>query len=1043
MSNLSIASTSTESIGGGVAGGDSSLYSTSAPVTHSSIVFHPTPSTVTIVPQQQQQPGSSPIQSRSTSTSNASSHPVSQTTPMIPITLPNLALQTNFTADMSHDVEMEFALQNKKTMKRVLKISKHWTDAMKAYCQNCHLFSEELLKQSDQMVEFAQPREKNIGENLVYFGNTLRAVNSVHDQMLNEIQDVFSTPLANFVDYDFAEVVESHKKMGKLKEEYEGTLGKISTAIKKSKQGIDESKLSGYEQELEKQREVLQQQNQDLEAKLNDLSFKNETKYLRSLLLFVNSQYLFFNRGAKLFSNLKPRIEELERHLEEISPPKVVEGHLLKKSKQVMGGWNKCWYVLKDGMLYCYKGKKEFHPENALNILLCSVRLPQQLQQLPTTAPPTQQGSSKQEKQEQQDYRFEILHPRKKQPIVLQAESDEERDRWVAAIQEAISNSLNSQSLSGGALGGGRPSIAGSSSTGRLSATGMPTSGDEVNQQVMRIILKANGNNVCADCSSVDPDWASINLGVIICKVCSGVHRSLGTHISKVRSLTLDKWSPESIHYMREVGNNKFNILYEHQLSGQTKPTDKSDRMTKEAYIRAKYKTKEFLIKSALTQEELNKTFYELTSSDSGIRDATRYLKLIGQGADINHVDQYGRAALHQVIWKADDVIIPELLLQNGAYITSTDSRGWSPMHYAAFFNRPRCASLLMKRGYETIKSKCVDNLGRTPLDLAIMNKSKEVEQILRGEELELGLTFDTIEAGDVQKYEATAPLSSEFPSGSSPTQPPRYEYNEYDEEKYLVDNEIDLNWSESERDSVGRASFSGAEGNPDLPHQLNSSFNSNTSSSGMTTTTTTKLDAAQKNDSANNPATGDNNSDPKLNRPKSKRRPSLLGRGRNTLRLMKNKLGAGKNTDAAFNEQLEQQLQTNDNTSDDEVDDDNELSSPPADTMSVVDTVHNNTKEQPAEQPTSAAEQSTSTKDAVAANVVSANQLNNDEKASKPPTTSPSTSLSKKIFNKFKGIGGGRKSKEDAGEHANDISDTASTTSVDSKSDNVVIKKK
>src|SRR5271163_4973829 len=44
-----------------------------------------------------------------------------------------------------------------------------------------------------------------------------------------------------------------------------------------------------------------------------------------------------------------------------------------------------------------------------------------------------------------------------------------------------------------------------------------------------------------------DPDWASINLGILVCKECSGVHRSLGTHISKVRSLTLDKWAPEPL----------------------------------------------------------------------------------------------------------------------------------------------------------------------------------------------------------------------------------------------------------------------------------------------------------------------------------------------------------------------------------------------------------------------------------------------------------------------------------------------------------------
>lgn len=42
------------------------------------------------------------------------------------------------------------------------------------------------------------------------------------------------------------------------------------------------------------------------------------------------------------------------------------------------------------------------------------------------------------------------------------------------------------------------------------------------------------GNDTCADCPSRNPDWASINLGVLLCLRCSGLHRQLGTHITKV-----------------------------------------------------------------------------------------------------------------------------------------------------------------------------------------------------------------------------------------------------------------------------------------------------------------------------------------------------------------------------------------------------------------------------------------------------------------------------------------------------------------------------
>ena len=68
---------------------------------------------------------------------------------------------------------------------------------------------------------------------------------------------------------------------------------------------------------------------------------------------------------------------------------------------------------------------------------------------------------------------------------------------------------------------------------------------------------------VCADCNAPDPDWVSINLGICICINCSGVHRSLGSHISKIRSMRLDVFDQDLISVVNLVGNTRARKIWE------------------------------------------------------------------------------------------------------------------------------------------------------------------------------------------------------------------------------------------------------------------------------------------------------------------------------------------------------------------------------------------------------------------------------------------------------------------------------------------------
>eukprot|EP00727_Mastigamoeba_balamuthi_P001809 m51a1_g11625 putative protein cbg18321 (111) ;mRNA; f:40246-40945 len=84
-------------------------------------------------------------------------------------------------------------------------------------------------------------------------------------------------------------------------------------------------------------------------------------------------------------------------------------------------------------------------------------------------------------------------------------------------------------------------------------------------------------NRFCADCHAKTPRWASTNLGVFICIKCAGIHRSMGTHISKVKSISLDGWEDYQIENMRKIGNSRAAKIWESNLPADHRRPSEND----------------------------------------------------------------------------------------------------------------------------------------------------------------------------------------------------------------------------------------------------------------------------------------------------------------------------------------------------------------------------------------------------------------------------------------------------------------------------------
>ncbi|XP_008936188.1 PREDICTED: arf-GAP with coiled-coil, ANK repeat and PH domain-containing protein 2, partial [Merops nubicus] len=441
---------------------------------------------------------------------------------------------------------------------------------------------------------------------LTKFSDTLQEMINYHNILFDQTQRSIKAQLQTFVKEDIRKFKDAKKQFEKVSEEKENALVKNAQVQRNKQHEVEEATNI-----LTATRKCFRHIALDYVLQINVLQSKRRAEILKSMLSFMYAHLAFFHQGYDLFSELEPYMKDLGAQLDQLAVDAakekrdmeqkhstiqqkdyssddtkleynvdaangiVMEGYLFKRASNAFKTWNRRWFSIQNNQLVYQKKFKDNPTVVVEDLRLCTVKHCEDIERR---------------------FCFEVVSPTKS--CMLQADSEKLRQAWIKAVQTSIATAYREKGDESE-----KQEKKSSPSTGSLE------SGSETKEKLLKgesalqRVQCIAGNAACCDCGLADPRWASINLGITLCIECSGIHRSLGVHFSKVRSLTLDSWEPELLKLMCELGNDVINRIYEAKLEkvGVKKPQPGSQRQEKEAYIRAKYVERKFVEKQPMS----------------------------------------------------------------------------------------------------------------------------------------------------------------------------------------------------------------------------------------------------------------------------------------------------------------------------------------------------------------------------------------------------------------------------------------------------------
>ncbi|KAM8796293.1 arf-GAP with coiled-coil, ANK repeat and PH domain-containing protein 3 [Eudromia elegans] len=497
---------------------------------------------------------------------------------------------------------------------KLVKLCSGMIEAGKAYITTNKHFVSGVRDLSQQC-----KKDEMISECLDKFGDSLQEMINYHMILFDQAQRSVRQQLHNFVKDDVRKFKETKKQFDKVREDMEISLVKNAQAPRHKPHEVEEATGT-----LTITRKCFRHLALDYVLQINVLQAKKKFEILDVMLSFMHAQYTFFQQGYSLLHELDPYMKKLATELDQLvidsavekremehkhaliqqrtllqdfsyddskvefnvdAPNGVVmEGYLFKRASNAFKTWNRRWFSIQNSQLVYQKKLKDVLTVVVEDLRLCTVKPCEDIERR---------------------FCFEVVSPTKS--CMLQADSEKLRQAWIQAVQASIASAYRESPDSYYIE---RLDRTASPSTSSIDSATDSRERSVKGESILQRVQSIPGNDQCCDCGQPDPRWASINLGILLCIECSGIHRSLGVHCSKVRSLTLDSWEPELLKLMCELGNSTMNQIYEAQCEelGLKKPTAGSSRQDKETWIKVKYVEKKFLKKlpngEALTENE-------------------------------------------------------------------------------------------------------------------------------------------------------------------------------------------------------------------------------------------------------------------------------------------------------------------------------------------------------------------------------------------------------------------------------------------------------